>query len=206
MDLCNNSLDLDFFFENGWLVNDNYFSAAFSRILLQEINFLRREGEFLKAGIGKGISFQHKPEIRSDFVYWLDPLSPSPVQQEYLNKIDQIIQLFRESFFLPIQDYEAHYAVFPVGSFYKKHLDQFKEAGNRLLSCILYLNENWTDSDGGELRIYKNDGSSIEIKPELGRLLIFRSDLIEHEVLITNRERFSLTGWMRKETTGIINL
>jgi len=61
MDLCNNSLDLDFFFENGWLVNDNYFSAAFSRILLQEINFLRREGEFLKAGIGKGISFQHKP-------------------------------------------------------------------------------------------------------------------------------------------------
>ena len=79
MDLCNNSLDLDFFFENGWLVNDNYFSAAFSRILLQEINFLRREGEFLKAGIGKGASFQHKPEIRSDFVYWLNPLSPSPI-------------------------------------------------------------------------------------------------------------------------------
>ena len=40
------------------------------------------------------------------------------------------------------------------------HVD--KAAGNtRLLTCLFYLNESWSDVDGGELRLYHGqDGSS----------------------------------------------
>ena len=50
------------------------------------------------------------------------------------------------------------------GSRYVKHVD--KAAGNtRLLTCLFYLNESWSDGDGGELRLYHADGSQTDVKP-----------------------------------------
>jgi SM-20-related protein len=60
---------------------------------------------------------------------------------------------------------------------------------------ICYLNENWTEDDGGQLRVYFPDQSK-DFFPIAGRLVCFRSDLLEHEVLPATRERLSLTGWI----------
>ncbi len=63
----------------------------------------------------------------------------------------------------------------------------------RKLTAILYLNPDWKRGDGGELRLYLDDdrdgggGSDIErcvdLGPEGGRLVLFWSDEIPHEVL-----------------------
>jgi SM-20-related protein len=47
------------------------------------------------------------------------------------------------------------------------------------------------------LVLYK-DGQEIKINPEAGRIVFFESDKIEHEVLPANRQRMSVTGWLKR--------
>ncbi len=74
---------------------------------------------------------------------------------------------------------------------------QSQQLNTRKLSSILYLNQNWQASDGGELRLYVNDDEWLNISPIGGRLVLFLSDQFWHEVLPAKRERLSLTGWFR---------
>jgi SM-20-related protein len=39
--------------------------------------------------------------------------------------------------------------------------------------------------------------------PIAGRLVCFRSDVIEHEVLPSKKERLSVTGWMLDQEAGL---
>lgn len=69
---------------------------------------------------------------------------------------------------------------------------------DRKLSCIIYLNKS---PKGGQLRIHLRNSSCsyIDIEPLFGRLVIFRSDKVEHEVLPTNSPRIALTIWASGE-------
>lgn len=60
------------------------------------------------------------------------------------------------------------------------------------------LNENWKVEDGGELRIHQFN-SNQHISPTQGKTVFFKSDELEHEVLITNKRRMSVTGWLKRE-------
>ncbi len=184
--------------DKNWSVTDGIFSEDFLNDLIREVSEQWEEGEFRKAGIGTGASLTVRPEIRSDRVLWLDPDDLSALQKKYTNFIDQLRQSLNRSFYLSAKEFEGHFAVYPAGSFYKKHLDQFSGVKHRVITCILYLNEAWKTEDGGELRIYNEDETSTHILPQKGRFICFRSDAVYHEVLpTTNRERFSLTGWIR---------
>lgn len=61
---------------------------------------------------------------------------------------------------------------------------------------LIYLNEDWKQGDGGELKIYQDDGNEILTEPIAMRLLMFKSDTVEHEEMLTNVPRKSLTGWL----------
>jgi hypothetical protein len=62
----------------------------------------------------------------------------------------------------------------------------------RKLTAILYLNPDWKAGDGGELRLYLDDDRDggggdgercVDLSPAGGRLVLFWSDEIPHEVL-----------------------
>jgi SM-20-related protein len=95
--------------------------------------------------------------------------------------------------------------IYPEGSFYKRHLDQFNRDDHRKLSVICYLNENWLENHGGQLRIYP-DNQAIDFFPIAGRLVCFRSDQIEHEVLPATRTRLSITGWILDQLAALKHL
>ena len=97
--------------------------------------------------------------------------------------------------FLGIDEVEAHYAAYPVGAFYARHRDRFRDSDARVVSVVTYLNPDWSDKDGGALRIVLDDGD-IDIVPDTGSI-VFLSEL-EHEVLPAARERFSIAAWMRR--------
>ena len=87
------------------------------------------------------------------------------------------------------------------GSYYKKHLDQFRGIGLRTISTILYLNENWQAEDGGQLFLYTNpddDDDYQVIQPLSGQLVTFLSARFPHEVCLSKRDRMSITGWFSK--------
>jgi SM-20-related protein len=147
-----------------------------------------------KAGIGTQDDFQVKAEIRGDFIYWLDENRDSALSP-FFGLMDELNQNLRRFCYLSLSGSEFHIAKYPARSYYHRHLDQFKERSNRQITVLVYLNKNWNKGDGGELVIYK-DGEDIMVEPIAKRLLVFKSDIIEHEVLTTNVPRYSLTGWL----------
>jgi SM-20-related protein len=85
----------------------------------------------------------------------------------------------------------AHYA--GGGASYARHLDAFAGAESRRVTAILYLNPAWKWSDGGQLRLHTP--SPVDIAPMLGRLVVFRSAQLEHEVLGSFAPRLAVTAW-----------
>jgi hypothetical protein len=68
--------------------------------------------------------------------------------------------------------------------------------GDRAVTAIMYLNRNWEAADGGCLRMYREDQPFVDIQPSAGRLVIFDSRRMEHEVMPTRRQRWALSSWI----------
>ncbi len=183
--------------EKGWAVSNDLFDAAFLKELLQEELLLFKSGKFKQAGIGKGTEHKVLTEIRSDHVHWIDEENPSELQQLFLEQMEELKLFLNREFFLGLKELEFHFAVYPEGSFYKKHVDRFQRDSGRTISCVLYLNQVWTEEDGGQLRIHSDSTNLTDIVPVFGRFVCFKSDETEHEVLPTIKERYSITGWMK---------
>lgn len=102
---------------------------------------------------------------------------------------------------------ELMYAHYPAGGYYKRHQDAEAETPSawRQYSFLLYLNADWQPSHGGALRLHRDSGGDelpvselpnfIDIPPQSGTLVVFRSDLVPHEVLTTHQERSAVVGW-----------
>jgi SM-20-related protein len=193
---------IDHLAEHGWAVTTNLYSLSTIAALTQEVQLLWTGAAFKAAGIGRGTAFQVRADIRSDHILWLDEAKLTVPQTAYWMAMRTLLQELNAQLFVGVQELEAHYAVYPPGAFYQKHLDRFNTADERIISCSLYLNPNWEEADGGALRLYKGE-HSIDIYPHAGTLVIFRSDAIYHEVLPAKCERFSLTGWFRRRALRI---
>lgn len=180
-------------------VSDNIVTEATVLALKQEAVDDYNQGEFEKAMIGKGIEKQRIDEIRGDKVRWLEKEQATTAQADYWQWIDGLRTYLSDFFRIHLERTELHLAYYPKGAFYSRHLDQFKGQSNRIFSIILYLNQDWKPGDGGELRVYHPDGSIQDFAPLGGRLIIFRSDEEEHEVLEAVAPRVSVTGWMRRD-------
>lgn len=179
---------------NGYAVADQFLSQPEVEAIHQGGGF-GTDTDFKKAGIGNKQSLQIQEAIRGDYIKWLDRKESPEAVRVYLQRLEELIQYLNRALFLSLKDFEVHMTVYPVGSFYKRHLDQFKKDDHRKLSVILYLNNQWDEQHGGQLRMYLPDQTK-DILPLAGRLVIFRSDEIEHEVLPATRERLSITGWV----------
>ena len=104
--------------------------------------------------------------------------------------------------------YNAKLAVTGCGGCkYPRHVDNVSPpsvgggSDYRKLTAILYLNPNWREGDGGELRLYLKDAGGVaaaaaidggsdgnvdryvDLSPVGGRLVLFWSDEVPHEVL-----------------------
>ena len=187
--------------ECGWSLCEDFVSSLLVSRLRSEARELWRGGGFRPAGVGRGHTLEVRPEVRNDWVRWLDPQACSGAQQLFLNALEGLRLALNRQLYLGLFDYEGHLAVYRPGSYYRKHLDRFKGSGLRTLSCILYLNSGWHYADGGQLRIYTDPGNPEryrEILPLGGRLVCFYSDRFPHQVMPARRSRFSITGWFRQ--------
>ena len=158
------------------------------------IDGFKTASRFKKAGIGKAINHQVNEAVRGDEIRWISETTAEAPLKIYLSRMKELMVHLNRTLFLSLKDIEAHITVYPPGTFYKRHLDQFRTDDHRKLSAICYLNEGWTENDGGQLRMHLASGA-IDVLPLAGRLAIFRSDQIEHEVLAGKRDRYSVTGW-----------
>ena len=184
--------------QQGYSIQEDFFSSRLTHDLKETLSSLSEQDLLKQAGIGRKNDFHIEQSIRSDVISWFDEKTLSPSQSEFLRITEQLQAAINERFFLGLFEFEVHFALYAANAFYKRHLDQHKNHDSRVVTLISYLNENWEDDDGGELKIYLKNNKSLSVKPKAGTLVCFMSAEFEHEVLPAKRERASLTGWFRK--------
>lgn len=155
------------------------------------------ESTLRQAGVGRNQDYQLNQTIRRDKIQWLEP--DVPVVSDFLLWMDALRIALNERLFLGLFDFESHFAIYEPGAFYHKHYDAFHGASGRKLSTVLYLNEAWDNTKGGELVLYDGTGDKVveSIEPICGRMVIFLSEEFPHEVRVAYAKRQSIAGWFR---------
>lgn len=184
------------FIENKVGIAENFLSDSLSLNLKENLKTLYQESQLQSAGTGKNTKVEYNKLFRSDLIYWLDRTHNNIHENGFLDLMDDFVTYLNATCYTGITNYEFHYTLYEKGSFYKKHLDQFRNNDSRKYSMIMYLNSEWKENDGGELCIHHGDKSQ-NISPVNGRTVLFKSNELEHEVLITNKPRMSITGWLK---------
>jgi SM-20-related protein len=195
----------------GWVVCDHFLSDTEALALRDEGMRRCAAGEFHRAGVGRSAAQTVRDDIRGDEVRWLDPQVRSKAEQPYWTRIETLQAALNRELFLGIREGEFHYAHYPAGAFYQRHLDRFRDDDKRVISAVCYLNADWNDTHGGHLRFWPDantpiqplerhdeHGRYLDILPALGRLILFRADRFWHAVQPATQERWSVTGWMRR--------
>jgi SM-20-related protein len=161
-----------------------------------------QEENLIQAGTGRNQGHHLDKQIRADAICWLEP--DTEARSAYLSIMEAVRKGINSKLYLGLFDYECHYARYAPGAFYKIHLDAFAGKRNRVLSTTYYLNVDWADADHGELVLYALDASEMiaTIAPRFNSMVIFMSEQFPHEVLPTTRQRHSVAGWFRINTSG----
>lgn len=192
---------IDSLAEHGWVVIDDFLSPPEVAALRAEGQRRQAAGEFHRASVGRAEQQSVRDDIRSDAVRWLDPHDRQPAELPYWAGIEALQQALNQQLFLGIREGEFHYASYPAGGFYQRHLDRFRDNDARVISCVCYLNKDWQDADGGRLRLWLDEAGQADhrdIAPLGGRLVLFRSERFWHAVQPASRPRWSVTGWLRR--------
>lgn len=186
---------------HGVAVRDHFLTAAQVRALAGCASARREQGGFAQARIGAAL--QRRPDIRGDSICWLmEPLFPA--ERELLGRFEALRVGINRRLFLGLADWEAHYACYPAGAAYARHVDQPRGSDARVVSTVLYLNERWSEGDGGALVCLDDAGAPREIAPAGGRLVVFLTEGREHEVTPAVRERLSVAGWFRRRPGALL--
>ncbi|WP_280554714.1 2OG-Fe(II) oxygenase [Halomonas sp. 25-S5] len=186
----------------GWYVGEAFIPAELCAELYQEVAAMADHQALEAAGIGRGPAHALRRDIRGDAIRWLD--RESRARRHYLEAMGELQQELNRALFLGLFEYEAHFAHYPPGAFYRKHLDSFRGRANRVVSTVGYLNPDWPADAGGEIVIFDAIDPEREVsrvRPEAGTFACFLSDSVPHEVLPTRLPRASIAGWFRRNAS-----
>lgn len=178
---------------------DNFVDAELLTRLRWRCSELRASGALRPAKVGRGDHSRLAPEVRGDFIAWLQQPEPG-AEQSLLAKLEDLRVSLNRALMTGLEDFQGHFAVYPPGAGYARHFDRLQGTDLRAISAALYLNDDWQPHDGGQLRMYLGGGRSEDVLPVGGRLVAFVSERFEHEVLPSTRERMSFTGWFRRRS------
>ena len=179
--------------DDGYIIIDKALSPKVPQLLR---SFAKTQNSYKKAGISSSSALYFDKERRRDKTLWLD--EDNGIQSEYLSWMNGLKEYLNRSLYLGLSYFETHFAIYEKGDFYEKHLDAFKNSKNRVVTVVYYLNEDWKESDGGELVIYNEDDRFLtKVAPTENRMVVFMSEKFPHEVLPANTTRYSIAGWFR---------
>ncbi|PCJ40532.1 MAG: 2OG-Fe(II) oxygenase [Moraxellaceae bacterium] len=180
----------------GYSINQAALPSALGNKLAQYLNTISGD-DFDHAGIGRDLEVKRDELVRGDEICWIT--GESDAGKDWLHWIAEMQLYINRGLFLGLFSFESHFSHYATGDFYRRHYDAFKGQANRVLSMVVYLNSDWTQEDGGELVLYtnSNDVEGITVTPSFGTVVVFLSEDFPHEVLTTHRDRYSIAGWFR---------
>jgi SM-20-related protein len=178
-------------------ISESFLALPLAAGMQQNIQRLSRDSRMEWAGIGNNPKDKNQ-KVRGDRTCWIDSKTKNAHEMEFLDMIRQFTEHLNRTCFTGINSCEFHYALYEEGASYMKHRDQFKNDYNRKYSMIGYLNNDWVEADGGQLIIHHDEETTQTILPNSQKAVFFQSDQIEHEVAVANRQRMSVSGWLKR--------
>ncbi len=191
-------IHLDQFERDGFMLLRNVLTDEQNLKISNFVQLRKETGEWHKAQIGKGNSMTRNEEQRGDFIQWLNQDDSINDLKPYWSLVNEIQTILNRNFYFGLNFFEAHMACYPSGSFYKRHRDRHISGSTRKISMVYYLNPIWNKSFGGLLNIFDDTETKATIEPFIGHCIVFLSEL-EHEVTISDRDRYSITGWFHQK-------
>ncbi|MBU0782411.1 MAG: 2OG-Fe(II) oxygenase [Gammaproteobacteria bacterium] len=188
--------------EHGYSIQNKALPEEWIDGLLRDMHMLGAD-QLKLAGVGRAQQHVANANIRRDAISWIE--STEGEQGQWLAFSAQLQQHLNRSLMLGLFSFESHFAHYAPGAFYKTHVDAFKGQANRVLSVVLYLNPVWGFGDGGEMVLYSDtDPGTVlcTVSPHAGTLVVFLSEDFPHEVLPALRDRYSIAGWYRVNTSN----
>jgi len=88
------------------------------------------------------------------------------------------------------------------GGCFPLHYDNAGRPSCRKVTCVVYLNPDWKEGDGGELELMPFLQPKVVIPPLFDRAVLFQSDRILHRVRPATVERYCFTIWLDSGTTN----
>jgi SM-20-related protein len=156
------------------------------------IDALLAEGRLRPAGMGS--SAARDPTLRGDRIGWDDEVAAPAVLRDTFERVRRSLN---EAAWLGLDRFTVQLAAYPGdGARYVRHRDALAGDPTRRATAILYLNPGWTPAHGGLLRVHGPSGPR-DVEPLPGRLVVFLSDRLEHEVLPCHALRRAATAWFR---------
>lgn len=185
--------------EDGFAVIDDFVPPALVRRLAERLDNLQAADALATAGLGREGERQVDRSIRRAAIRWLD--ASDAAEADLLALAETIRIAINGRLFLGLFHFECNFISYPVGGFYRRHLDSLAGARNRVISFTTYLDPDWQAEDGGALRIWRAPDDvgppALDVLPRAGRVALMLSEEIPHEVLPTNRPRRAIAGWWR---------
>jgi SM-20-related protein len=184
--------------EQGWSQHAFFLPPDLTYALAAECRARHDSGALTAAGIGRGNKKVLRTDIRGDRIAWLEA-GQSAACDRYLQMMDAVRIVLNQTLYLGLEEYESHFAFYAPGTCYLPHKDRFSDDDCRTVSAVIYLNPDWLPEQGGALRLHPQDKDAQDITPSGGRLVLFLSADMLHEVLPATRDRLSLAGWFRRK-------
>lgn len=182
-------------FADKYLTVENFLAPATALQLHDTLGAWFDAGRLQPAGVGAA-KLREEME-RTDLSCWLGGDESEFV--EFFATISRFRDALRDEQ-LSLPQMEFHATAYPPGAFYRQHVDNFRDLNSlksrRVLSCVYFLNRDWMSADGGALRLYLPQGA-VSIEPQFNRLVVFLSEALPHEVEVTTRLRFAVSGWLK---------
>ena len=182
----------------GYSINPSALPLSLGDSLLQSITTMNDEN-FVHARIGREQFLMKNQFVRKNEICWIT--GESDVGRDWLQWTSEMKVFLNRRLLLGLFSFESHFTHYAVGDFYKRHVDALRskkhlDSANRMLSVVVYLNPDWIPENGGELVLYKDecDQEGISVTPCFGTVVVFLSEDFPHEVLTTNRDRYSIAG------------
>jgi len=221
--------------KDGYVVIEDWLPKDMVQELRDDIQGLRSKGKFNVAKIGQDSTNTLNTDIRIAETCFLGKSKLKDVPSESRSQLYSLLEHLRNDLSAndvldtidpsngelvkaaPALDAslsELSYAYYPMGGFYRRHTDAVLGSASvlRSYSLLMYLNNQWKDSDGGRLRVHLDSGKDflpqeeepnyVDVEPKGGTLVLFRSDQIPHEVLDTTAERMAIVGWYNRPVTS----
>jgi SM-20-related protein len=210
---------------HGWSHAPGALEPGLVAALRAEAEAMDDAGDTRAGRIGRGSVEARRDLVRRTRIAWMD--GSSLAQRQFLSGAEALRLEINRALFAGLFEFEAQFAVYPPGGYYARHLDAFasrpgaaanaalgpKAARSRVVSVVAFLNQGWSEADGGRLAIWNAapDGAqgrpdlsaldavtpAADIAPQGGGLVLMLSERIPHEVRRVHTERHAIAGWFR---------